>query len=80
MEASDSSSPTPIVVVEQYVARLASLIKAYAPHDGCFDLRIPGVHVIRRSRTYTELVHGVQQSALCIVARREKRDGGAGRL
>jgi AraC-like DNA-binding protein len=54
------------------VARLASLIKAYAPHDGSFELRIPGVHVIRRSRAYTELVHGVQQAAVCIVAQGAK--------
>jgi len=54
------------------VARLANLIKAYAPHDGSFELRIPGVHVIRRSRTYAELVHGVQQSAVCIVAQGAK--------
>jgi AraC-like DNA-binding protein len=54
------------------VAKLANLIKAYAPHDGSFELHIPGVHVIRRSRTYTELVHGVQQSAVCIVAQGEK--------
>jgi AraC-like DNA-binding protein len=54
------------------VVRLANLIKAYAPHDGSFELRFPGVHVIRRSQTYTELVHGVQQSAVCIVAQGEK--------
>ena len=72
MKASDSRSPASGSVVEPYVVRLASLIKAYAPHDGCFELRIPGVHVIRRSRTYTELVHGVQQSALCIVAQGAK--------
>jgi hypothetical protein len=58
---------------EPDVARLATLIKAYAPHDGSFELRIPGVHAIRRSRTYTELVHGVQQPALCIVAQGAKR-------
>ena len=72
LKASDDRSPAPSAVVEQYVVRLASLIKAYAPHDGCFDLRIPGVHVIRRSRTYAELVHGLQQSALCIVAQGAK--------
>jgi AraC-like DNA-binding protein len=49
------------------------LIKAYAPHDGSFELRIPGVHAIRRSRVYTELVHGVQVPALCIVAQGAKR-------
>ena len=54
------------------VAKLASLIKAYAPHDGIFELRIPGVYALRRSRTYMELAHGVQRSAVCIVAQGEK--------
>ena len=75
MKASDKRSPAPGGVVDSSgrdVANLASLIKAYAPHDGSFELRIPGVHVIRRSQTYTELVHGVQQSAVCIVAQGEK--------
>ena len=56
----------------QDVAALAKLIKAYAPHDGSFELKIPGAHAIRRSRTNAELVHGVQQSALCIVAQGAK--------
>ena len=54
------------------LARLASIIKAYAPHAGVFDLRVPGLHAIRRSRIYTELAHGVQQSAVCIVAQGAK--------
>jgi AraC-like DNA-binding protein len=54
------------------IAILANLIKAYAPHDGSFELRVPGLHVIRRSRASTELMHGVQQSALCIVAQGAK--------
>ena len=28
-------------------AKLARLIAAYAPHDGSFDLRIPGLHASR---------------------------------
>ena len=55
------------------VARLAALVRAYAPHDGSFELRIPGVHVIRRSKPYSELVHGLQRPALCIVAQGAKR-------
>jgi AraC-like DNA-binding protein len=51
---------------------LAGLIKAYTPHDGTFELHVPGLHVIRRSRTAAELTHGVQQSALCIVAQGAK--------
>ncbi len=75
MKASDNRSPVRGSVADSSgpdVARLASLIKAYAPHDGSFELRIPGIHVIRRSQTYAQLVHGVQQSAVCIVAQGEK--------
>jgi AraC-like DNA-binding protein len=76
VKASDTSLPvlgTAVGSSEPDVARLAGLIKAYAPHDGSFELRIPGVHAIRRSRTYTELLHGVQQPALCVVAQGAKR-------
>jgi AraC-like DNA-binding protein len=54
------------------VTALAKLLKAYTPHDGSFELKIPGAYAIRRSRTNAELVHGVQKSALCIVAQGAK--------
>jgi len=57
---------------EPNVARLAGLISAYAPHDGIFELPIPGVHSVRRSRTNTELVHAMAEPALCIVAQGAK--------
>jgi len=57
---------------EPDVVRLASLIRAYAPHDGRFELRIPGVHAIRVSRTHPESVHALQPPALCIVAQGAK--------
>lgn len=57
---------------EPNVVRLAGLLKAYAPHDGCFDLPVPGVHAIRRSRTDCELVHALAQPAFCIVAQGAK--------
>lgn len=57
---------------EPDVTRLAALIAAYAPHDGSFELSIPGVHAIRRSQTNTMSVHGLQQPALCIVAQGAK--------
>jgi AraC-like DNA-binding protein len=47
--------------------RLARLIAAYAPHDGGFDLRIPGLHVSRFSRVNKECVHALRVSSLCIV-------------
>jgi AraC-like DNA-binding protein len=78
MKASDiNSHPSQADSVEGAnepdVVRLAGLISAYAPHDGCFELRIPGVHAIRRSQTNNELVHAVAQPALCIVAQGAKR-------
>ena len=57
---------------EPDVVRLAGLISAYAPHDGCFELRIPGVYAIRRSRMSTELLHAVTEPALCLVAQGAK--------
>ncbi len=57
---------------EPDVVRLASLIRAYAPHDGLFELRIPGVYAIRLSRVHPESVHALQQPALCIVAQGAK--------
>ncbi len=48
-------------------AKLARLIAAYAPHDGSFDLRIPGVHASRFSRVNNECVHALRVSSLCIV-------------
>jgi AraC-like DNA-binding protein len=48
--------------------RLARLIATYAPHDGTFDLRIPGLHVSRFSRVSGECVHAVQVPSLCIIA------------
>ena len=76
MKPSDTNSGAPGAAVAPgapNVARLATLIKAYAPHDGSFELRIPGVHAIRRSRASMELVHGMQQPALCVVAQGAKR-------
>jgi AraC-like DNA-binding protein len=53
-------------------AKLARLIAAYAPHDGSFDLRIPGAHVTRYSRINKECVHTLSVSSLCIVAQGAK--------
>jgi len=53
-------------------ASLARLISAYAPHDGTFDLRVPGVHVSRFSRVPQECVHALQVASFCIVAQGAK--------
>lgn len=57
---------------EPDVVKLANLIRAHTPHDGLFELRIPGVYAIRVSRTHSELVHALQRPALCIVAQGAK--------
>lgn len=55
------------------LARLADLLRAHAPYDGSFDLRVPGVHVTRTSRIHKELAHGVLRPSLCVVAQGAKR-------
>jgi AraC-like DNA-binding protein len=57
---------------EPELADLACLIAAYAPHDGSFELRIPGVHASRFSRVNTECVHALRVPSLCIVAQGSK--------
>jgi AraC-like DNA-binding protein len=49
-------------------ARLSRLIAAYAPHDGSFELRVPGLHASRFSRVNKECVHALRVPSLCIVA------------
>ncbi|HVP55102.1 MAG TPA: AraC family transcriptional regulator [Candidatus Eisenbacteria bacterium] len=52
--------------------KLARLLAAYAPHDGSFELRIPGLHASRASRTNKECVHNIRVPALCIIAQGAK--------
>jgi AraC-like DNA-binding protein len=51
---------------------LARLLAAYAPHDGSFELRIPGVHASRFSRVNNECVHALRLPSLCIIAQGAK--------
>ncbi len=50
------------------VRRLAQVLARYAPHDGRFELRRPGVFALRWSRPSHEPVHVTQRPALCVVA------------
>ncbi len=52
--------------------RLARLLAAYAPHDGSFEMRLPGVHASRFSRVNKECVHALRVPSLCIVAQGAK--------
>ena len=57
---------------EPDTAKLARCIAAYAPHDGSFELRIPGLHASRFSRINTECFHSIRLPSLCIVAQGAK--------
>ena len=54
------------------LGRLAKLLAAHAPYDGAFTLRVPGLHVVRRSKPYPEMVRATVTPALCIVAQGAK--------
>lgn len=57
---------------EPDTAKLARRIAAYAPHDGTFELRIPGLHASRYSRINKECVHALRLPCLSIVAQGAK--------
>ena len=52
--------------------RLANRIAAYAPHDGAFQLRLPGTWAIRLSRMTTEPAYATLGPALCVAAQGAK--------
>jgi AraC-like DNA-binding protein len=54
------------------INKLAQLISMYAPHDGRFNLSIPGVYAARFSMPNSELVHTIQKPGMCIVAQGAK--------
>ena len=57
---------------EPGTAELARLISAYAPHDGSFELCVPGLHASRFSRINNECVHALRVPSLCMVAQGAK--------
>jgi AraC-like DNA-binding protein len=65
--ASNAADPS-----EPDMTKLARLLAAYAPHDGSFELRVPGLHASRFSRANTECFHAIRLPSLCIVAQGAK--------
>jgi AraC-like DNA-binding protein len=63
----DTAAPS-----EPGLEELARLIRAYAPHDGTFELRIPGLHASRYSRVDRECAHALRLPALCLIAQGAK--------
>jgi AraC-like DNA-binding protein len=58
--------------IAPHTARLAALIRAYAPHDGTFVLSIPGLHASRYSCVTPGCVHGLNLPCLSIIAQGAK--------
>jgi AraC-like DNA-binding protein len=57
---------------EPDTTELAQRIAAYAPHDGTFELRVPGLHASRFSRINKECAHALRLPSLCIIAQGAK--------
>jgi AraC-like DNA-binding protein len=57
---------------EQSLTRLATRLAAHAPYDGVFELRVPGLAVVRRSRPTRVFERATVPPALCIVAQGAK--------
>jgi len=72
MQTRSPAPPAPPAPSSPVLARLAGLLAAHAPHDGSFETAIPGVHAIRAEQASFDLVHGLFQPALCIVAQGAK--------
>ena len=60
------------VAADPGIDKLARLLAAYAPHDGSFELGIPGVHASRLSHANTECFHALRLPCLCIIAQGAK--------
>jgi AraC-like DNA-binding protein len=58
---------------EPEAQKLVQLIATYAPHDGKFDVAIPGIHLIRYSKTNETSNRVMSKPGLCIVAQGAKR-------
>jgi AraC-like DNA-binding protein len=56
---------------EESLGRLATLLAAHAPYDGVFELRVPGLYVVRRSKP-GRVERATVMPALCIVAQGAK--------
>ena len=51
---------------------MAQLLATYSPHDGVFELRLPGTFAVRWSRPSTEPIYASVGPALCVVAQGAK--------
>jgi AraC-like DNA-binding protein len=66
-EGTDLAAPSALAL-----RRLANLLASYSPHDGAFQLRLPGTSAIRLSRMTTEAAYATLGPALCVAAQGAK--------
>ena len=52
--------------------RLANRLAGYAPHDGAFELRLPGTYAVRLSRLTSAASYATLGPALCVAAQGAK--------
>jgi AraC-like DNA-binding protein len=71
--ASPAACPTDDEALHaESLGRLATRLAAHAPYDGRFELRVPGLFVVRRSRPTRVLERATVPPSLCIVAQGAK--------
>ncbi|WP_005038152.1 AraC family transcriptional regulator [Holophaga foetida] len=58
--------------IQAELGSLAKLLLGFAPYDGFFAMRMPGLSVYRASRPYKDMAHGLQKPSLCLVAQGAK--------
>ena len=69
LAAEDTNLASPNTVA---LRRLASLLAGYTPHDGAFQLRLPGTWAVRLSRMTREASYATLGPALCVAAQGAK--------
>src|SRR5688572_15813832 len=72
LATSSPAKASPAAPGAMALRRLAQLLAAHAPHDGRFELRLPGTFAIRLSRISTEPMYASVGPALCVVAQGAK--------
>jgi AraC-like DNA-binding protein len=69
LAAEDTSLASPSALA---LRRLANLLAGYTPHDGAFQLRLPGTWAVRLSQMTTEASYATFGPALCVAAQGAK--------
>jgi len=72
LATSSREDPRLVAPAALSLRRLAQQLATCAPHDGSFELRLPGTFAVRLSRMSTEPIYATVGPALCVVAQGAK--------